>query len=81
MQVSYSHRFLKSFADAPANIQKAFSKQLKFLLQNYRHPSLQTKKYDPTRGIWQARVTREWRFYFTIEGDTYHLHDITSHPK
>ena len=29
---------------------------------------------------WQARVTRDWRFYFTIEGDTYIL-DIIRHPK
>jgi len=26
-------------------------------------------------------VTRDWRFYFTIENDTYHLHEIKPHPK
>ena len=39
------------------------------------------KKYDEARGIWQARVTLNWRFYFTIEGDTYTLLTIRSHPK
>ena len=33
------------------------------------------------RDIWQARVNGGWRFYFRIEGDLYHLIDITPHPK
>ena len=31
--------------------------------------------------IWQARVNRDWRFYFKIIGDKYYLLDITAHPK
>jgi len=34
---------------------------------------LRAKKYDETHGIWQARVTRGWRFYVTIDGDVYRL--------
>jgi mRNA interferase RelE/StbE len=81
MRFSYSERFLKSLEGAPLPIRKAFYKQARFLLDNLRHPSLQAKKYDEARDIWQARVTRDWRFYFSIEGDTYQLHDITPHPK
>jgi hypothetical protein len=51
------------------------------LLQNLRHPSLRAKKYDEVRDLWQARVTGAWRFYFTIEGDTYVLQTIRAHPK
>ncbi|HYN25715.1 MAG TPA: hypothetical protein VES69_11810 [Pyrinomonadaceae bacterium] len=51
------------------------------LLQDLRHPSLRAKKYDERRDIWQARVNRNWRFYFTIEHEAYHLHDIIPHPK
>ena len=54
---------------------------LAFLLRDPRHPSLQMKKYDDARGLWQARVTRSWRFYCTIEGDTYVLRTIIPHPK
>lgn len=50
-------------------------------MENLRHPSLRAKKYDLVAGIWQARVTRAWRFYFSIEGDAYLLHDIIPHPK
>ena len=36
---------------------------------------------DERRGLWQARVTLDWRFYFLIEDDIYVLQDITRHPK
>lgn len=81
MKLRYSPHFVRSYDAASTQVQKAFNKQVILLLQDFRHPSLRAKKYDEARGIWQARVTREWRFYFTIEGDTYHLHEIKSHPK
>ena len=81
MRLFYTDRFLRSYEQAPASIQAALDHRVAFLLANLRHPSLRAKKYDEARGISQARVTRDWRFYFTIEGDTYHLLDIVSHPK
>jgi hypothetical protein len=81
MRVLYSQRFLRHYASAPAEVQKAFGKQSGFLLENLNHPSLRAKKYDEALGLWQGRVNRNWRFYFTIEGDEYHLHDIRPHPK
>jgi len=62
-------------------IQQAFDEQALLLLQNLRHPSLRAKKYDEAANKWQARVTREWRFYFTIEDDAHILLDIIRHPK
>lgn len=81
MKLDYAERFIKSFEDAPPLIQKAFYKQSRLLLENLRHPSLRAKKYDEARDIWQARVTRDWRFYFKIVADTYYLIDIIPHPK
>ncbi len=81
MKIYYSQRFLRSYAEAPLRIQRAFKKQAAFLVGNLRHPSLRAKKYDETRGVWQARVNGGWRFYFTVEGDTYHLIDAVPHPK
>ena len=81
MKVVFSHSFARAFSRAPAQVQKSFGKQLGYLLRDFHHPSLNAKKYQQTRGIWQARVDRNWRFYFTIEEDAYHLHDIIPHPK
>lgn len=58
-----------------------FWKQLSYLLRDIRHPSLHAKKYDEARGVWQARVDVNIRFYFLIEGDTYVLLEIKYHPK
>jgi hypothetical protein len=81
MKVRYSQRFLQQYADAPAEVCGAFDKQVGLLLNNIAHPSLRAKKYDESIGLWQARVNRSWRFYFTIEGEEYHLHDLKTHPK
>jgi mRNA-degrading endonuclease RelE of RelBE toxin-antitoxin system len=81
MKLRYSPHFLRSYDAASPQVQRAFDKQVLLLLRNLRHPSLRAKKYDEARGIWQARISKGWRFYFTVEGDTYHLHEIKSHPK
>lgn len=80
MKRRYTERFLRGYNEAPLQIRKAFDKKADLLLKNLRHPSLRAKKYDKAHGIWQARVTRDWRFYFTIEGDTYVFLDIIPHP-
>ncbi len=81
MKRQLTDRFLRSFRDAPPAVHKAFDKQSRMLLENLKHPSLRAKKYDESRNLWQARVARDWRFYFTIEGDTYTIEDIMAHPK
>ena len=81
MKVDYLPRALKALEDAPIDVRKAFFKQVKFLQQDLRHPSLRAKKYDETRDRWQARVNKDWRFYFNITDDTYIIRDIIPHPK
>ena len=81
MRVIFSERFRRSYENAPPHIQRAFDRHVALLLKNLRHPSLRAKKHDEGRDIWQARVDGGWRFYFTIEGDAYHLHDMIPHPK
>lgn len=80
MRLAYTERFLKSFEAAPLRVQRAFHKQADFLLTSHKHPSLHAKKYDEALDLWQARVNRDWRFYFVIKDDMYHLIDITRHP-
>jgi len=81
MKLAYSPHFARNYKKAPASIQRAFDKQARLLVEDLNHPSLRAKKYDEPRDLWQARVTRAWRFYFTIKGDTYCLHEIKRHPK
>lgn len=72
---------VKDYLSAPQAARKAFDKQIKFLEQNLHHPSLRAKKYDESQDLWQARVNKDWRFYFTMENDAYIIQDIIKHPK
>jgi plasmid maintenance system killer protein len=81
MTVDLSDRAANAIADAPAAVQKAAYKQPGFLAGSLSHPSLHAKKYDEGKDIWQARVNKDWRFYFKIEDDTCFIIDVTPHPK
>ncbi len=81
MKVVLSDAALDSLADAPPAVRKAFFKQIKFLGEDLHHPSLRAKKYDQGKDRWQARVNKDWRFYFKIIDDTYHVSAVIPHPK
>jgi plasmid maintenance system killer protein len=80
MNIALKERTIASLAAASPPVQRAFIKQINFLARNLQHPSLHAKKYDESRDLWQARVNDDWRFYFTVENDTYVIQDIIPHP-
>jgi mRNA-degrading endonuclease RelE of RelBE toxin-antitoxin system len=81
MKLIYTPTFRSNLKKFPKEIRKKFYKQADILLLNIRHSSLQAKKYGGEKGVWQARVDKNIRFYFSIEDDLYTLLDIKSHPK
>lgn len=81
MLIQRTERFLKNYLTASKRVQKACDKQLIFLMEDIRHPSLRAKKYDESRDVWQARINDDWRFYFTIINDIYILISMMPHPK
>lgn len=81
MKAQYQQHTLDALEDAPAAVRKAFFKQVRLLEQNLRHLSLHAKKYAENLDLWQARVSKAWRFYFTIEDGAYAIQDIIKHPK
>lgn len=81
MKWQHSDGSKEDYDDLQPAIKKAFDKQAHLLAGNLLHPSLHAKKYDESQDLWQARVTRGWRFYFTIEDDTYIIVRIVPHPK
>ncbi len=81
MKLRFTAKADKDYASLPAVIRKAFGKQLRFLLADRAHPSLHAKKYSEALDVWQARVTRDWRFYFKIDREEYVIPSIIPHPK
>lgn len=81
MRFLLSRKARRNYENLARELQKTADKQFSLLLRDIRHPSLYAKKYDERRGIWQARLTKEWRFYFQIRGDVYYIVAIVKHPK
>lgn len=81
MKWQHSDRSKADYENLQPNIRKAFDKQARFLSANQLHPSLHAKKYDEAQDIWQARVNKDWRFFFKIDDDTYIITRIVPHPK
>lgn len=81
MKIIYHPNFQKNLNKFPVSIQNKFAKQIAYLLYDIRHPSLHAKKYDESQDIWQARVDKNFRFYFSVDGNTYILLDVKHHPK
>jgi mRNA-degrading endonuclease RelE of RelBE toxin-antitoxin system len=81
MKVDYSERAGRTLNGLLPQLRKAVYKQVKLLEQNLRHPPLRAKKYGESCDIWQARVNKDWRFYFLIRNDIYYIIDIIPHPE
>ena len=79
MKAHASPKFDAQYATLPKRLQKLARKQVDFLVENIRHPSLRAKKYHETEDVWQARIDHAYRFYFKINGDTYTLLAIKRH--
>ena len=80
MRLEVTHRARRQYQDLPKRLRDRVDKQLSALLTNLRHPSSLAKKYDERRDVWQGRVNRDYRIYFTIEGDAYRILSIIPHP-
>jgi len=81
MNLGYSERVGRTLDGLTPQLRRAVYKQVKLLEQNLRHPSLRMKKYDESQNIWQARLNKDWRFYFLTRDDVYYIIDIIPHPK
>jgi mRNA-degrading endonuclease RelE of RelBE toxin-antitoxin system len=81
MKIKAYLRFRKAYQDLPENLQKKVDKQLRLLLRDFNHPSLQTKKIKGTKGIWEARVDHSHRFTFEIADETLFLRVVGNHDE
>jgi len=79
MKLHPTKTFAKNYRKLPEEIKKLTHKQLKLLLSNPQHPSLNIKKMQDPRNIWEARVSESYRFTFHIEDDTYILRKVGTH--
>lgn len=49
------------------------------MVNNIRHPSLQVKKIEGTKGVWEARASKSIRLSFEFRDDTLILRNVGEH--
>ena len=79
MKLRPTERFAKDYGRLPQRLQDRVDKALGLLLENPGHPSLQIKKIKGHENRWEGRVTLQYRFVFSIEGDAYLLLRVGTH--
>lgn len=70
----------EQLADFPKQVQKKAHKQFSFLLINYRHPSLRTRKMGGENHF-EGRVDLHYRFTFIIEEENIYILTIGPHDE
>ena len=73
MRLRPTEQFTRDYERLPQRLQDRVDKALGLLLENPNHPSLQIKKIKGRENRWEGRVTLQYRFVFSLEGDAYLL--------
>ncbi|MCX5852517.1 MAG: hypothetical protein NT072_10775 [Deltaproteobacteria bacterium] len=79
MKLLFTKTFVRDYRKLPQALQAAVDKQLELLLSNPDHPSLNIKKMNDPRNIWEGRVTVSYRFTFQVQDDIYILRKVGTH--
>ena len=81
-KIDRSERFQKAQAKLPDEIFKKLKKTLQLLATNPRHPSLQSKQLEGTKGIYEARVDQNYRLTYQRQpGDILRLRTVGRHDE
>jgi len=82
VKIVFTKPFVEDYHSLSHNIQLLVDKSLRLLAENPRHPSLRIKKVQGVSGkTYEGRVSRDYRFTFQIEKDTYLLRRVGPHNR
>jgi len=79
MKLFFTHSFIRDYRALPDQLQTTVDKKLKLFLSGQRHPSLNIKKMQDPRDIWEGRITKGHRFTFQMEGEICILRRLGTH--
>ena len=78
MKIRRTNSFLKDYGSLPPDIQARVDKQLLFLLENPKHPSLRLKKLKGTDKF-EIRVSKAHRLTLRYVGEHLELRRVGTH--
>lgn len=79
MKINLTGTFKKDYKSLPPEIKAKTKKQLRFLAENPKHPSLKIHRIEGTKDFWEFYVDRSYRGVFTREGEIFVLRHIGPH--
>lgn len=80
MTVGFTLGAKKQYRKLPVSIQRKFTKQLRFLVTNYRHPSLRTRKMGGLTRF-EARIDKHYRLTFEVGAGDITIRTIGPHDE
>jgi mRNA interferase RelE/StbE len=78
VKIRRTNSFLKDYRSLPRDIQDRVDKQLTFLLENPKHPSLRLKKLKGTDKF-EIRVSKGYRLTLRYVGEHLELRRVGTH--
>ena len=78
-ELVFTDTFKANYKKLPAALQNRFDKKLLLFLENPRHPSLNVHRYKSQEDVWEAYVTDNYRFTFSITNESIIFRNIGSH--
>ncbi len=81
MKVKLTDKAIKQYESLSVQLQKKTDKQFTYLVTDFRHPSLNIKKYKGSDEVWQGRIDKSWRLYFHVIEPHYIIVSIINHSK
>lgn len=79
MRIVFSQKAEKDYKKLPFKLQVKADRQFSYLLTNYHHPSLRTRKMSGTGDIFEGRIDYRYRFTFIVEKQKVILLSIGPH--
>ena len=78
-ELIFTARFKKNFKALPRDVQDRFEKKLDLFLEDPRHPSLNIHRYHGREDIWEAYISLDYRFTFSITKESIIFRNIGPH--
>jgi mRNA-degrading endonuclease RelE of RelBE toxin-antitoxin system len=80
VRLVFTARAERDYDQLSPKLKAQADQQLDLLVRDLRYPSLHAKKYDERRDVWQVRISRDYRVFFRMVGDSYILLTLQKHP-
>lgn len=79
MTIRFSKPFVQQYHKLPQSLRKKIDRQLGFLAQDIRHPSLYARRMVGYEKIWEARVDYHYRLTFEIVSNEIVVRKVGTH--